>query len=209
MNHPGEVPSAPAEPGLDRLRAADPSALEELVDRYAGRIYGFASRMCRDPEDARDVLQDTFIGALRGLAQFRGESSLSTWLFRIAANACLKMRRRGKAEPDRWLSLDDVPSPADPGGEAPDAVLARSDLRDRLEAAIRRLPPAYRAVLILRDVEGLSTEDTAEALGVGIPTVKTRLHRARRFVRRELLELFRPARIIPASAHSRAPGRNA
>jgi RNA polymerase sigma-70 factor (ECF subfamily) len=180
----------------DALRRGDRDLLPALVDGYAARIFGFASRMCRSAEDARDVVQETFLAAVRSLKDFRGEGKVSTWLFRIAANACRKMRRRGKFEPERHLSLDDfLPQEAghhaaEPAGTAdtPEVALLRTDLREALEAAIADLPPPYRAVLILRDVEGLSTEETAEALGLTPPTVKTRLHRARLFLRQRLVE---------------------
>lgn len=163
---------------------------DRLVAEYQGRIYSFASRMCRSAEDARDVLQETFLAAVRALPAFRGDAKVSTWLFRIAANACRKMRRRGKHEPARLLSLDDVmPAPgawpleiAD-AAEGPEAVALRHEVQRALDASIADLPPAYRAVLILRDLEGLSTEEVAEILGLSVPNVKSRLHRARLFVR--------------------------
>jgi RNA polymerase sigma-70 factor (ECF subfamily) len=180
----------------DALRRGEGGALSALVEGYASRIFGFASRMCRSAEDAQDVVQETFLAAIRSLKDFRGEGRVSTWLFRIAANACRKMRRRGKFEPERHLSLDEFfPEEADPhasqpagAADTPEVALLRADLREALEAAIADLPPPYRAVLILRDVEGLSTEETAEALGVTPPTVKTRLHRARLFLRQRLVE---------------------
>lgn len=177
---------------VERLRRSDPDALAAVVDLYAPRIYNFASRMCRSREDARDILQDTFLAAVRSAGQFRGEGRLSAWLFRIAANACRRMHRRGKFEPAQHLSLDEfMPSPEDaldqkPVFETPDAALLRGDLRSALDEAIAALPPLYRSVLILRDLEGLSTDETAAALGVTPITVKVRLHRARLFLRRRL-----------------------
>jgi RNA polymerase sigma-70 factor (ECF subfamily) len=150
--------------------------------------------MCRSREDAYDVMQDTFLAAVRSAREFRGEGKLSTWLFRIAANACRKMRRRGKFEPQEHLSLDDVlPGPGEAAAlasteaETPEAQLLRTDLREALEAAIGELPRPYRAVLVLRDIEGLSTEEVAEALDLSVPAVKTRLHRARLFLRQRLV----------------------
>lgn len=171
----------------------DPSA-DRLIEEYQGRIYSFASRMCRSAEDARDVLQETFLAAFRGLQDFRGEAKMSTWLFRIAANACRKMRRRRTYEPARLLSIEDV-LPA-PGGqildvadaaEGPEAATLRHELQAALEASIAELPPPYRAVLILRDIEGLSTEEVAEVLALSVPNVKSRLHRARLFVRNAMI----------------------
>jgi RNA polymerase sigma-70 factor (ECF subfamily) len=150
--------------------------------------------MCRNDEDAKDVLQDTLLAAARSVAGFRAEGALSTWLFRIAVNACRKMHRRGKFEPYRHLSLDEfLPSESEAAvslsarQETPETVLARTDLRGALEDGIALLPRAYRAVLILRDLEGLSTQETAEALGLTPVAVKVRLHRARLFLRQRLV----------------------
>lgn len=174
---------------VDALRRGDPAALSSLVERQGPRLYNFAARMCRNAEDAKDVTQETFLAATRSIKDFRGESRVSTWLFRIAANACRRMRRHGKFEPAHHLSLDelmpgtgDVTRPA----EGPDRALLRSDVRTRLEDAIGALAPPYRAVLILRDLEGLTTAETAEALGITTITVKVRLHRARLALRRAL-----------------------
>lgn len=175
---------------IEALRRGEPRALAELVDHYGARIYNFAARMCRSDEDAKDILQETFLATMRGAAGFRGEARLSTWLFRIAANACRKMRRHGKFEPAHHLSLDEMmPGPGDDvarPAEGPEAALMRSDVRARLEEAIAALPPPYRAVLILRDLEGLSTAETAEALSLTEITVKVRLHRARLALRKAL-----------------------
>lgn len=184
----------PSDTELAALRAGDPRAFRALVERYQERLYNFAARMCRHREDAKDVLQDTLLSAARALKDFRGEGKLSTWLFRIAANACRKMRRRGAFEPERELSLEEfMPGPGPEGQleiadwqDTPDAALERARQREGLEAAIAELPLLYREVLLLRDVEGLSTEATAEALGLTEAAVKTRLHRARLFVRQRL-----------------------
>jgi RNA polymerase sigma-70 factor (ECF subfamily) len=179
------------EAALARLREGEAGAFDDIVERHGPRVYGFATRMCRSAEDARDVFQETFVAAFRSLEAFRGESRLATWLFRIAANACLKMRRRGVAEPARHLSLDEL-LPGDDAAsrrappETPEAALDRAVLRDALELALAELPASYRAVVILRDLEGLSSEETAEALGLAVPAVKSRLHRGRLFLRRHL-----------------------
>jgi RNA polymerase sigma-70 factor (ECF subfamily) len=185
---------------LDRLRRGDNPAFDALVARYGGRIYGFASRMCRSGEDARDVLQDTLLGAARTIGGFRAESRLSTWLLRIAANACLKMRRRRRRlDPDRLLSLD---AALPEGGrvallvadiDTPERRFLRESLRAALERAIATLSSSYRAVVILRDVEGLSAEETAAALGLSVPAVKSRLHRGRTLLRQALLHDGGPA----------------
>jgi len=184
---------------IDALRRGERKALSALVDLYGPRIFTFAARVCRNEEDAKDVLQETFLAAMRSVRGFRGDGKLTTWLFRIAANACRKLHRRGKFEPRRHLSLEEfIPSEDEKAllvgaRETPEAALLRADLRETLEAGIVSLPCLYRAVLILRDLEGLSTEETAKALGLTTVTVKVRLHRARLALRRRLVAAGRRA----------------
>lgn len=177
----------------------DSAALDTLVRTHQDRVYGFAMRMCRNVEDAKDILQETFLGMVRSLREFREESKFSTWLYRIAANACLKKRRRGVHDPtpDQELSLDELMPRPDAEGRKPEIpdwsddaerALLRGELASKMEAAIDKLPKDYKIVLVLRDVEGLSAEETAQALGLSVAAVKSRLHRARVFVRRELAE---------------------
>jgi RNA polymerase sigma-70 factor (ECF subfamily) len=180
-------------------RDGDPAALEALVRSHQDRVYSFAMRMCRNVEDAKDILQDTFLGVIRSIREFREESKFSTWLYRIAANACLKKRRRGVHDPtpEQELSLDDLMPRPDAEGRKPEIpdwsedaerALLQGELSARMESAIDKLPRDYKIVLVLRDVEGLSAEETAKAVGLSVPAVKSRLHRARVFVRRELAD---------------------
>ena len=180
-------------------RDGDPAALEALVQSHQDRVYSFAMRMCRNVEDAKDILQDTFLGVIRSIREFREESKFSTWLYRIAANACLKKRRRGVHDPtpEQELSLDDLMPRPDAEGRKPEIpdwsgdaerALLHGELSARMESAIDKLPKDYKIVLVLRDVEGLSAEETAQAVGLSVPAVKSRLHRARVFVRRELAD---------------------
>ena len=201
-----ESPSVTSQPHDEHLlieasRAGDPAALEELVRSHQSRVFNFAMRMCRNVEDAKDILQETFLGMIRSIKDFRGESRFSTWLYRIASNACLKKRRRGvyDPEPEQELSLDELmPRPGADGRkpEIPDwsedaeQALLRGELSERMEAATDRLPLEYKIVLVLRDVEGFSSEETAQMLKLSIPAVKSRLHRARVFVRQELAGYF-------------------
>jgi RNA polymerase sigma-70 factor, ECF subfamily len=182
-------------------KRGDTAALDELVRAHQGRVYAFAMRMCRNVEDARDILQETFLGMVRSLREFREESKFSTWLYRIASNACLKKRRRGVHDPtpDQELSLDALMPHPDSEGRKPEIAdwsedaeqtLLRGELSQRMEAAIEKLPREYKIVLVLRDVEGFSAEETAEMLRLSVAAVKSRLHRARLFVRRELAEYF-------------------
>jgi RNA polymerase sigma-70 factor (ECF subfamily) len=157
--------------------------------------------MCRNVEDAKDILQETFLGMLRSIRDFRGESRFTTWLYRIASNACLKKRRRGvyDPEPEQELSLDELMPRPGPDGRKPEIAdwtedaeraLLRGELTEQMEVAIDRLPREHKIVLVLRDVEGFSAEETARMLNLSVPAVKSRLHRARVFVRRELAGYF-------------------
>ena len=178
---------------VEALRRGEPEALLALVDRYGGRIYNFAARMCHSDEDAKDIMQETFVATMRGVSGFRGEARLSTWLFRIAANACRKMHRRGKFEPAHHLALEELmPSEEEKAalasaGNSPERALVLADRREALEAGIAALAPGYRAVLILRDLEGLSTDEAAHALSLTPMAVKLRLHRARLALRAGLV----------------------
>jgi RNA polymerase sigma-70 factor, ECF subfamily len=173
-----------------------PPTFTDAVERYQARIYGFLARMCRSREDAKDALQDTFLSAFRAFDGFRGESSLSTWLYRIASNACLKARRRGKFEPERELSLEEFMPSREPGGPAqivdwsssPERALLEGELQQALERALAELPGPYRIVVVLRDHEGLSAEEVGEVLGLSVAAVKSRLHRGRLFLRQRLAE---------------------
>lgn len=163
----------------------------KLLESYAPTIHRFALRMCRDPEDARDVVQETMLAASRSLGDFRGESSLTTWLFTIARSFCIKARRLRTGQPDRLLSLEseDV-KPMASRAAAPDEAAGERELGRALEAAIDALDPMYREVLLLRDVEGLTAPEVASVLAIGVDAVKSRLHRARMAVRERLAPLL-------------------
>ena len=186
---------------IQASQAGDPRALDELVRRNQDRVYSFAMRMCRNVEDAKDILQETFLGVVRSIRDFRAESRFSTWLYRIASNACLKKRRRGMfdPEPEQEISLDALMPRPDAEGRKPEIpdwsedaerALLRGELVQQMEAAIDKLPREYKIVIILRDVEGFSAEETADLLKLSVPAVKSRLHRARVFVRKELSRYF-------------------
>ena len=163
----------------------------KLLEALAPTIHRFALRMCRDPEDARDVVQETMLAASRGLGDFRGDSSLSTWLFTIARSFCIKARRLRTGQPERMLSLDSEDlAPVPSGAAAPDEAAGERELGRALEAAIDALEPMYREVLLLRDVEGLTAPEVATVLGIGVDAVKSRLHRARVAVRDRLAPML-------------------
>ena len=179
---------------LERARSGDDAALEALLDRHQAQIYRFGMRMCRDPEDAKDVLQETLLAMARGVREFRGASSVSTWLYTIARSFCVKKRRKSKFAPDAESSIEgDLAAKGhdlvDPASTA-DEVLAGKEVERALEQAIAQLAPPYREVLILRDVEGLTAPEVAEVLGVSVDAVKSRLHRARLSVRSAVAPLL-------------------
>lgn len=170
----------------------DQRAFAQLVEKYEARVYNLARKMVRDPQDAEDVLQETFISAFRHLKGFQGAASFSTWLYRIATNASL-MKLRGRKPPP--LSLDE---PVESGGEGalpreivdwgitPEEALLSGEVRAQMDLAIDALPESLRAVFVLRDIEGLSVQETADVLSISEANVKTRLHRARLMLRESL-----------------------
>jgi len=170
------------------------AAFDRLYRDHVDRMYRFAQRLCGSPDDAKDLVQETFLSAYRSLKDFRGESSISTWLYTIAAHACQRMRRKRKGEPERELSLDALIPTADgdmplqvPGTDlTPEERLEHKELRHSLFSAVHQLPKKYRMVLVLRDMEGLSAREVGAVMGLTERAVKSRLHRARLFVRHEL-----------------------
>lgn len=177
---------------LERAQGGDPAALDELIARYQPLVYRFGLKMCRNPEDAKDVLQDTLLSMARGIRSFRGGAAVSTWLYTIARNACIKKHRKGVHAPSSVESLDqdnEHRQVADDGGR-PDDALASKRIELALTDAIAALDPNHREVLLLRDVEGLSANAVAEVVGISVPAVKSRLHRARLAVRAELAPLL-------------------
>jgi RNA polymerase sigma-70 factor (ECF subfamily) len=181
---------------VSRLQSGEAAAFDRLVALYGDRIFGFGMKMCGEREDARDVVQETFLQAFRKVGKLEQPGALLSWLFRIASNACLMKRRKGKFEPDRELSLEEL-APKGPDSarvEIPDASAlpedeaARAELRGLVRQAILDLPSHYRVVLVLRDMEQMSTRQTAKMLDLQETAVKMRLHRARLMVRRQLEE---------------------
>ena len=164
---------------LEAVRAGERSAIDELLERYEPRIYRFGLRMCGDEEAAKEVLQDTLLAAFRNLPGFRGDASLSTWLYQIARSFCIKARRNPVATVPIAEDL------VDPARSADDAAHARQ-LGAALAGAIAALPDEQREAIVLRDVEGLSADEAAAIAGVEIGALKSRLHRARTAVRERL-----------------------
>jgi len=184
---------------LEELRAGDAAAFEELVRREGPRLLAVARRLLRNEEDARDAVQDAFLSAFRALGGFDGGSRLGTWLHRIAINASLMKLRRRRRKPERSIEeflptyLDDghhVDRPR-PWAESGEAAAIRAETRRLVRASIDELPTDHRNVLILRDIEGLDTAETARLLGISTGATKVRLHRARQALRTLLDPHFR------------------
>jgi RNA polymerase sigma-70 factor (ECF subfamily) len=172
-----------------RAQAGDRSAFEELVRRHADRLHAVVLRFVGDREAAQEVTQETFLRAWRGIARFEGRSRFFTWLYRIGIN---EAKRRVEREPaERTVSLDEEPILQAPDwSQAPETRAEQSDLRRVLEDSIRALPIEYRIPVILRDVEGLTTEEAAEVMELSEAAFKSRLHRARLVLRHALDEHF-------------------
>src|SRR5215475_13405178 len=181
---------------VNAARKGDIAAFEELVRRYDRNVFRIAQHITQNREDAEDVVQDAFLKAYGNLAQFQEQSKFYTWLVRIAVNeALMKLRRR---RPERMVSLDEdvkteddsLPREVADWSPNPEQLYNQSELRDILSRTIQGLPPTFRTVFVLRDVEGLSTEETAEALDLSVPAVKSRLLRARLQLRERLNRYF-------------------
>jgi RNA polymerase sigma-70 factor, ECF subfamily len=187
-------PTAQRLPERSSARTQSAKDFDALYRDHVDLIYRFAHRLCGEAEAAKDLVQETFLNAYRGLDRFRGDAQISTWLYTIASRACLRMRRKRKGAPDRELSLEEfIPTsdgefrlqiPID--GLSPEAALHNKQLREALNSAINQLPKKYKMVLVLRDMEGVSAKEVGTIMGLNERAVKSRLHRARLFVRRQL-----------------------
>jgi len=180
-----------------QTRDGDVAAFGELVRRYEGKIFRLAQHVTQNREDAEDVLQETFMKAYEHLDQFKGDSKFYTWIVRIAVNqALMKLRRR---KTDKSVSLDETIDTGEDTvvreiaawGEDPEQQFSREELGGILDSAIQGLDPLYRNVFVLRDINELSTEETADALGLSVPAVKSRLLRARLQLREKLTRFFK------------------
>ena len=193
----------PAAPALDELacleamKRGEPGCLADFFELWADRLYGLALRLLGDPAAAEDVVQEAFLKLLANAGRIEGRSRLATWLYRVAYNAALDRLREQKRELPVPEETDESPLPRPSMlvdfRLSPEAALHDVELRDSLETALAALPPALRAAFLLRDIEGLSTAEAAEALGVSETNLKVRLHRARLQLR-ERLSAFVAAR---------------
>lgn len=178
-------------------KAGDMGAFEQLVKMYDRNIFRIAQHITQNREDAEDVVQDAFLKAYENLGKFQEQSKFYTWLVRIAVNeALMRLRRR---RPERMVSLDEevkteedsMPREVADWSPNPEQLYSQSELRDILSRTVQGLPPSFRTVFVLRDVENLSTEETAEALDLSVPAVKSRLLRARLQLRERLNKFFK------------------
>ncbi len=181
---------------LAGLRSGDRHACACLLKRFAPRVYAVALRMTGDPDEAEDVLQETFISACKHVHEFEGRSALGTWLHRIATNAALMRLRRHTPEeisldqPVASLDNEDIPHEISDWTYYPAGHVLDGETRQVIEQAIAQLPDTLRSVFVLREIEGLSTEQTADLLGIGVSATKVRLHRARLRLRELLTPYF-------------------
>ncbi len=172
-------------------QAGDQQALKELVARYQKLVYNFAFKVCRNEEDAEDTLQEAFLNILKSLKSFNFKSNFSTWVYRIVSNSCLMKWRKEKR--DRWESFEELEQPEAHLKEfyikwpdSPAEEVLTEELKRKMDEAILALPPIYRLVFVLKDLEGLKIEDVARALDISVPAAKARLRRARMFLRDRL-----------------------
>ena len=182
---------------VEALRREDPEAAETLVERFGDRVYRLTMRITGVNEDAEEAAQDALWTAARKIGTFKGESAFGSWLYRIAANAAYQKLRTRRAKA-REVALDDVLPTLDADGrhfepmadwsERVDERALTGELREVLERAIDGLPPDYRTALVMHDVQGLSNPDIAETLGISLPAVKSRVHRSRLWVRKQLAD---------------------
>lgn len=183
---------------IQAINSGQAEKFHDLVKRYEQKLYNFSLRMCRNPSDAEDMIQDTFLNVFKYLINFRHETKFKNWLYKVAASTCIKKRRKSKFAPDKELSLDEF-LPNDET-EKPEHVpewallpldkLLNEELSGVINKTILELPKKYRAVIVLRDIEGFSTAETAQILNLSPSNVKVRLHRARLYLRDKLKGYF-------------------
>lgn len=182
---------------IGRLKVKDEAALDLLMAEYGGKVYGLSLRLTSNHHDAEEVCQDVFLAVFEKIGAFRGESKLSSWIYRITANAALmKLRKRPKVQA---LPLEEelgpamteegmIAEPVADWSQLPSDALERKEFTRRLTQAIEQLPQEYRVVFVLRDIEGLSAEDASQVLEISVAALKSRLHRARLFLRKQLAD---------------------
>ena len=178
---------------IELAKSGDRKALSDLVKKYEQTVYNFSFKICRDKDKAENTMQETFLSVIKHLNQFDSKSKLSTWLYRIVSNHCLMEARKNKRynyiEPSEEDNFFDEKHISD-WSEVPSINIENKELKIVLDEAISKLSPEYRIVFLLRDVEGLSTEETGKITELSVPAIKSRLHRARKFLREEISKAF-------------------
>lgn len=181
---------------IQAINAGEFDRFKEVVKRYEKKLYNFSLRMCRDPSEAEDLVQETFLNVFRYLKDFRYETKFKNWLYRVAASTCIKRKRKSKFAPEKELSLDEFYPRDEAEVEVPNWArmplekLLSEELMYTMHQAILSLPEKYRMVIVIRDIEGFSTDETAGILDLSTANVKVRLHRARLFLRDKLKGYF-------------------
>ena len=205
------------EHAVQLLQRGDDAALEQALALLQNTVFAFSMRICGQREDAEDTMQEVLIKSVPHLPKFDSPKALVVWLYKVAKNRCLMSRRRSKFAPKQDLSLEELmPDRKElehmgtDGSINPEAFAIRSEEAGRLREAIQKLPPRYRIVLVLRDMEGLTDEEVAEITGLRSGTVRVRLHRARLFVRKELMKGLKPrsgrAAVVSLASSREHPG---
>jgi RNA polymerase sigma-70 factor (ECF subfamily) len=184
---------------IQAINSGQADKFHDLVKRYEQKLYNFSMRMCRDHSDAEDMIQETFLNVFRYLKDFRFETKFKNWLYKVAASTCIKKRRKSKFAPEKELSLDEFLPENE--AEVPDHVpewallpldkVLNQELSNTINQEILSLPKKYRLVIVLRDIEGFSTAETAQILNLSPSNVKVRLHRARLYLRDKLKGYFK------------------
>jgi len=209
---------AEIEEAVQLMQRGDDASVEQALALLQNTVFSFSMRVCGQREDAEDTMQEVLLKSVPQLPKFQSPKALLVWLYKVAKNRCLMTRRKSKFAPAQELSLDQLMPDrhelerltAD-GRIDPEAFAIRSEEASRLRDAVQKLPPQYRIVLVLRDMEGLTDEEVAEITGVRSGTVRVRLHRARLFVRKELMRMWMPRgeKRAPAKTQSGAQLRPA
>ena len=191
---------------IKRLKAGDETALEVLMAQYQTKAFGLALRLTGNRQDAEEVLQDLFLTVFQKIETFRGEAKLSSWIYRITTNAALmKLRKRPKVKSiplaeelgPEMTEEGVIAAPVRDWTRLPPEELEQKELVRQIEQALNQLPPDYRSVFVLRDIEGLSAEEACEVLDLSVAALKSRLHRARLFMRKQLTDYVTAHQLIP------------
>ena len=205
------------EEAIRLLKSGDAESTEKAVALLQDSVFSFSMRVCNQREDAEDTMQEVLLKSVPVLSQFENAKALAVWLYKVAKNRCLMTRRKSKFAPKEELSLDELmPDRMElaalaKSGSSPEAFAIRNQQADWLREAVQKVPPDYRIILVLRDMEGLSDDEVAEITGLRAGTVRVRLHRARLFVRKEISKRLRAGKSAPddTSAAQAEPSRPA